>query len=285
MLFFTDIFNYCINLLHTSSCQCGILTASMQSGCSPVTPALLKCNRAAALLQLPSLCCSVRVWPHSKPTAAIPIPSPTSPCPSHYRERWLFMQSPFHHPMHWPVVLHREPRKHQSKSAVWHWLHDPTSPTPTNPWGHRASYRCPSPGESSRQAVFVSHAGEGKPLSQRVAKNNSQERRNSLTEKAREAKCVCARAEPAASHPVTHSHKGSGLELCPPGHPHTSCLLSWAVPVGHVWGPSCPLSVGPGWSSRGASPNLMLSRSLAVSLLLPLGHLGSSSPWGEQVVF
>ena len=131
MLFFTDIFTYSINLLHTSSCQCGILRASMRGGCSQATPALLKCNGAAALLQLPSLCCSGRVWPHSKPTAAIPIPSPTSPYPSHYRERWLFMQSPFHNPMHWPVVLHREPRKHQSKSAVWHWLHDPTSPTPT----------------------------------------------------------------------------------------------------------------------------------------------------------
>lgn len=152
-------------------------------------------------------------------------------------------------------------------------------------WGHRASYRCPSPGESSQRAVFVSHAGEGKPLSQREAKNNSQERRNSLREKAREAKCVCARAEPVASHPVTHSHKGSGLELCPSDHPHTSCLLSWAVLVGHVWGPSCPLSVGPGGSSRGALPNLMLSPSLEVSLLLPLGHLGPAASGASRWFF
>ena len=41
------------------------------------------------------------------------------------------MQSPFHTPMHWSVMLRREPRKHQSKSAAWRWLHDLASSTLT----------------------------------------------------------------------------------------------------------------------------------------------------------
>jgi len=253
----------------------------MQGDCSPVTPALLE--NAIGLKHCssyPARAVQGGSGPTAKPVppSRFPLLHPHVPLTS--GSTGSFMQSPFHTPKHWPVVLCTEPRKHQSKAAAWRcFMTRHQQPQPVQ--GHGASYRCPSPGGSSRRAVFVSRAGEGKPHSQPEAKNNSRESRNSLREKAREAKRVCVRAEPAASRPATHSHRGSGLEPCPPSHPHASHPLSQATPVTVIQGPSCPLPVGLGGISREDLLSLLLAHiPLAASFVAAFGTLGQQQPPG-----
>lgn len=133
MLFFTVIFSYSINLLRTSGWQCGILRASTQGGCSPVTPALPESAMGLQHCFSPGPCCSGRVWPRSKPIAAISLSSPTSPCPSHFRERRLFYAGPLSYPHTLACGAPQRAQEHQSKAVARRWLRDPASPTPTHP--------------------------------------------------------------------------------------------------------------------------------------------------------
>lgn len=136
MLFFTVIFSYSINLLRASGWQCGILRASTRGGSFPITPTLLQ---SATGLQHRSGSPAHAAQGGSSP-AASPVPPSRFPLlhpriPLTSGSTSSFLQSPpppFHPPMHWPAVLCREPRKHQSRAEVRCWLRDPESPTPTH---------------------------------------------------------------------------------------------------------------------------------------------------------
>lgn len=135
MLCFTVIFSYSINLLRTSGWQCGILRVGRQRVAALPSPLPCWTVQRGCRTALATRSVLLREGPAPQQDQCHHLASfsyiPCAPLTS--GSAGSSMQSPFHTPMHGPVVLCREPRKHQSKAAARRWLCDPASPTPTRP--------------------------------------------------------------------------------------------------------------------------------------------------------
>lgn len=128
------------------------------------------------------------------------------------------------------------------------------------------------------RSVFVT-CGEGKPQFQLESKINNRERRNSLREKSREAKCVYVKAEPAEAILQPAATEGQGWSHAHPAAPTpaiSSAGLSWH------FGTLLPLSVVLQGSSRRTSPSLMFSYPPASSSVAGFGALRQQ--WSPEQV-